>query len=166
MLLQGFPPICGETPRVLILGTMPGRKSLGQQQYYAHPQNAFWRILGELLHFDPHIAYTQRVRELEDAQIAVWDVLQFCVRPGSLDSDIERTSEVPNAIPQLLHTHQTIRRVCFNGAKAAQLYRRHILAQLGDGFRAIEYCVLPSTSPAHASLGYAQKLDAWRTILP
>ena len=170
-LLQSFAPTCvensagGEKPRVLILGTMPGKMSLAKQQYYGHPQNAFWRIIGELLHIDPQANYTERVAQLTEKQIALWDVLQFCVRESSLDTDIERDSEVPNEIFQLLKTHCTIQRVCFNGAKAAQLYRRHILPQIPADFRAIDYSPLPSTSPAHAGMRYAEKLNAWRVIL-
>lgn len=164
-VLQSFAPICGEQPRVLILGTMPGKMSLAQQQYYAHPQNAFWRILGELLHFDARGDYAARVESLKRAGIAVWDVLRFCVRESSLDADIEPASEVPNEIAQLLKKHRTVRRVCFNGGKAAQSYRRHVLPQLPDDLRAIEYCALPSTSPAHAGMRYAEKLAAWRVVL-
>lgn len=170
-LLQSFAPTCsengrtGEKPRVLILGTMPGKISLAKQQYYGHPQNAFWRILGELLQFDAKADYTARIQQLTENNIALWDVLKFCVRESSLDTDIERDSEVPNDIVQLLKTHRTIRRVCFNGGKAAQLYRRHILPQIPENFRAIEYSPLPSTSPAHAGMRYAEKLAAWRAIL-
>ena len=164
-VLQSFPPICGAKPRVLILGTMPGRMSLAQQQYYAHPQNAFWRILGELLHFDPKTDYASRIEFIMQARIALWDVLKFCVRASSLDADIEAQSEVPNEIAQLLKTERTIERVCFNGGKAAQLYRRHVLPQLPAGFRDIDYCPLPSTSPAHAGMRYAEKLNAWRVVL-
>jgi hypoxanthine-DNA glycosylase len=164
-ILQSFLPVCGEKPRVLILGTMPGRMSLEKQQYYGHPQNAFWRIIDELLHIDAKMDYAARVQQLADKNIALWDVLKFCVRESSLDTDIERDSEVPNEIAQLLKTHCTIRRVCFNGAKAAQLYRRHILPQLPAGFETIEYSPLPSTSPAHAGMRYAEKLNAWRAIL-
>lgn len=164
-ILQSFAPICGAKPRVLILGTMPGKMSLSQQQYYAHPQNAFWRIIGELLHIDHNDAYEKRVQQLAQKQIAVWDVLRFCVRESSLDADIESDSEVPNEIPQLLHTHPTLRRVCFNGGKAAQLYRRHIAPQLPAEFHDIEYISLPSTSPAHAGMRYTEKLAAWRAIL-
>ena len=164
-LLQSFAPICGVKPCVLILGTMPGKMSLAQQQYYAHPQNTFWRILGELLHFDARSNYATRVESLKHAHIAVWDVLKFCVRESSLDADIEIASEVPNAIVQLLKTQRTLQRVCFNGTKAAQLYRRHIAPQLPDDFHHIEYCPLPSTSPAHAGMSYAAKLNAWRAVV-
>lgn len=164
-IVQSSAPICGDNPRVLILGTMPGKISLAQQQYYAHPQNVFWRILGEFLHFDARSNYATRVELIKQAHIAVWDVLKFCVRESSLDADIETASEVPNEIAQLLKTQRTIQRVCFNGAKAAQLYRRHIASQLPDNFRNIEYCALPSTSPAHAAMNYARKLTAWQVIM-
>ena len=164
-LVQSFAPVCGAKPRVLILGTMPGKISLTQHQYYAHPQNAFWRIMSELLPIDRNDPYEQRVLQLAQKQIAVWDVLRFCVRKSSLDADIESDSEVPNDIPQLLRKHPTLHRVCFNGGKAAQLYKRHVLPQLPSTFRRIEYIQLPSTSPAHAGMRYAEKLAAWRAIL-
>lgn len=164
-ILQSFAPICGAQPRVLILGTMPGKISLAQNQYYAHPRNAFWRIVGELLHIDPNDRYEMRVEQLAQAQIAVWDVLKFCMRKSSLDADIETNSEVPNDIRELLRANPTLRRVCFNGGKAAQLYRRHIAPQLAAEFHGIEYFALPSTSPAHAGMRYAEKLSAWHVIL-
>ena len=164
-ILQSFAPVCGDRPRVLILGTMPGKRSLAQQQYYAHPQNAFWRILGELLHFEPQVDYATRIECVRQSRIALWDVLKFCVRESSLDADIEAASEVPNAIVQLLKTERTIQRVCFNGGKAAQLFRRHIAPQLPDALRALQYSPLPSTSPAHAGMRYAEKLAAWRVVL-
>ena len=83
--IESFPPITSSTARVLILGTMPGRVSLRERQYYAHPQNAFWRIIGAILGFDPALPYRERVASVQLAGIAIWDVLKACARAGSLD---------------------------------------------------------------------------------
>jgi len=159
---RGFAPIAGRRPRVLILGSMPGRASLAAGQYYAHPRNAFWKISAALLHFDPHADYNARVRALESAGIALWDVLRTCVRRGSLDAEIERDSEIANDFARFFRRHDTIARVFFNGARAEASYRRHVLPGIGAN---LVYTRLPSTSPAHASASYASKLGAWCAIL-
>jgi TDG/mug DNA glycosylase family protein len=158
--VRSFAPIAGRGARVLILGSMPGVASLKAGQYYAHPQNSFWPILGALLGFDPAAPYPRRTRALGAAQIAVWDVLHSCVREGSLDTRIEE--EVANDFPAFFRRHRSITHVFFNGAKAEASYRRHVLAGLGLPLR---YRRLPSTSPAHASMTTARKLAAWRAIL-
>jgi hypoxanthine-DNA glycosylase len=160
-----FPPVEGKNPRLLILGTMPGKKSLEAQQYYAHPRNAFWPIIGELFGIDPKTPYAERLEQLANCGVVVWDVLESCVRPGSLDADIEIESIVPNDIPALLERHRTIRRICFNGSTAAKLFRKYIEPKLSAKSAAIDYMHLPSTSPAHAGMSFAAKLDAWRQIL-
>jgi len=90
--VQSFAPIIGRQPRVVILGSMPGVASLEALQYYAHPRNAFWPILGELFGIDPTAEYEARIRELEKLPVILWDTLQACHRPGSLDSDIDADS--------------------------------------------------------------------------
>lgn len=139
---------------------MPGVASLKAQQYYAHPQNGFWPIMGELLGFDPCAPYPRRERALRAARIAVWDVLHSCVREGSLDTRIE--AEIANDFDAFLRTHRGITHVFFNGAKAEASFKRHVLPAMKVGLR---YTRLPSTSPAHASLPYRRKLAAWRAIL-
>jgi TDG/mug DNA glycosylase family protein len=159
---SSFPPILGALPRVLILGSMPGAASLAAGQYYAHPRNAFWPILGELLGFAPTAPYDERVAALQAHGIAVWDVLQTCIRPGSLDAAIERDSEVANDLPGLLAAQPGIATICFNGGAAAATFRRHVPAACTDGRRLVP---LPSTSPANASWSFARKLSAWRVAL-
>jgi len=88
--IRSFAPIADRNERVLILGSMPGQASMDAGRYYAHPQNAFWRIAADLLRIDPQATYDTRVKALKAARIAIWDVLQSCVRPGSLDTMIER----------------------------------------------------------------------------
>lgn len=163
--VQGFPPITTPEAHILILGSMPGIASLGAHQYYAHPRNAFWRIMAEVFGFDPLCTYEERVCALTSCGVAVWDVLQLCTRKGSLDSDIDNSSVVPNDFASFFTAHRQIQRICFNGAKAASLYKKHVLPDLGDSALKICYVQLPSTSPAHAGLSYAQKLHAWRSAL-
>lgn len=164
MHVQSFPPIETELSRVLILGTMPGRVSLREGQYYAHPQNLFWRIIGELVGFDPTCPYEVRVDRVRSEGIAIWDVLKTCFRASSLDSAIEASSEVPNDLPGFLAGHPHVHRVCFNGVKAEMLFARHVRPRL-VGHADLHYLRLPSTSPANASVPRTEKLRAWRAIL-
>jgi hypoxanthine-DNA glycosylase len=161
--IRSFDPIARRDARTLILGSMPGAASLAAGRYYAHPRNAFWRIMAELLGFDPQAPYATRARALCAARVALWDVLHSCVRRGSLDTMIVNDSEVANDFRAFFRAHPRIDTVCFNGAKAEASYRRHVLPGIAAGFR---YVRLPSTSPAHAGLSYARKLAAWRAILP
>lgn len=157
-----FPPIAAPHARLLVLGSMPGAASLAAGQYYAHPRNAFWPIMGALYGFDPRAAYAERVACLQAAGVAVWDVLASCVRPGSLDSAIDATSAQPNDFRAFFAAHQGIRRVYFNGAAAEAAYRRHVLPQ--GAWADLPALRLPSTSPAHAALDLARKAEAWRVL--
>jgi TDG/mug DNA glycosylase family protein len=165
LLAHCFPPIASETSRVLILGSKPGKVSLREQRYYAHPRNQFWRIVGELLGFDPASPYEARVGSLRSAGIALWDVLESCTRGTSLDSAIVASSVVPNDFATFLAAHPQIRRICFNGGTAEKLYRQHVRSRLAADPK-IEHLRLPSTSPAHAALPLSAKLSAWRAIVP
>lgn len=159
-LLFCFDPIADSNAEILILGSMPGRESLAARQYYANRRNAFWRIMAELLGFDPGSSYETRVDKLKAARIALWDVLESCTRVGSLDSKIDANSMTVNDFPNFFRTHSKIRTVFFNGATAEAAYRRYVLPNVGTV--PLSYMRLPSTSPAHASLSYTQKLQAWQ----
>ena len=161
--VRSFEPIADRNAEILILGSMPGEASLAAGQYYAHPRNAFWRILSELLDFDAASSYPARVEKLQSARIALWDVLKSCKREGSLDAMIERESQVANDFRAFFRAHDGITRVFFNGAKAEACFARHVPGEIRSG--AMSYVRLPSTSPAHASLSFEQKCRAWRTIL-
>jgi len=100
---------------------MPGKASLRANQYYAHPRNLFWKIMGSLLGFQPSVAYDERVAALRTQGIALWDVLKSCTRESSLDSDIDESSVVVNDLQAFLSKHPRIRSVCFNGRKAENL---------------------------------------------
>ena len=162
--VSGFPPVVGSNPRVLILGSMPGKASLEQQQYYAHPRNAYWPIMGALFDAGPELPYAERLRRLTDSGIVLWDVLESCFRPGSLDSSIDDTSTRPNDFASLFARHRRIRHIFFNGQKAANLFRRKVLPGLPDSAGELALRTLPSTSPAHASRSYAEKLQAWSIV--
>ena len=163
--VRSFAPVASADARVLILGSMPGVASLKAAQYYAHPQNRFWSIMGQLLGFDPVTTlYAQRTRMLTEAGIALWDVLQSCERSGSLDSAIRRETQVVNDFPEFLAAHPGILRIYFNGALAEQTFRRCVRPTLYET-TTLDYIRLPSTSPAHASLSFEDKLAQWRQIV-
>ena len=163
--VYSFPPVTTADTRVLILGSMPGEKSLQMQQYYAHPQNALWKIMGELIGAGRDLDYAERIMRLNAHGIGMWDVLMSCHRPGSLDSAIVHATMEPNDFDAFYLAHPKITHVFFNGGKAAETYKRYVLPRLSRDYAYIQYERLPSTSPAHASLNFQQKLDAWRKVL-
>jgi hypoxanthine-DNA glycosylase len=162
-LSHGFPPVAAPGARVLILGSMPGQASLRAGQYYAHQRNAFWRIMGDLFGAGPDLPYAQRLEKLTGAGIALWDVIAACERAGSLDADIVRHSVTPNDFAAFFAVHRGIAQVFFNGAAAETAFRRHVLPALSG--LSLRLARLPSTSPAHAALRYADKLAAWSALL-
>lgn len=160
----GFPPIARSDARVLILGSLPGEVSLARQEYYAQPQNSFWPILGSLLGFDPSLPYAQRTEQLRIHRIALWDVCRSGIRPGSLDSAIRRASIVPNDFADFLQTHPALRAIAFNGRAAESLFRSLVMPGLPTTAARLHWIILPSTSPAYASLRMAQKLTQWQVL--
>ena len=134
---------------------MPGAVSLAQQQYYAHPRNAFWPIMAQLLGFAADLPYTDRIRALNAAGVALWDVIASCQRSGSLDSAI-RDAEL-NDLPGLIRQAPTLRAVAHNGGESAR--HRRVTEALG-----LPVYRLPSTSPANASWSFERKLAAWREV--
>jgi len=162
--IHSFPPLSSRHAHTLILGSMPGRESLARQRYYAHPRNSFWRIVCELLEITA-TDYADQVSQVSTRGIAIWDVLQTCIRNSSLDSDIDDNSIVSNDFKKFYEQHSGITRVFFNGAKAEAVYIKHVLPGLAARQAEIELQRLPSTSPAHASMSIAQKLEKWQVIL-
>lgn len=158
-----FPPVADPSARVLILGSLPGQASLAAQEYYAHRQNAFWRIMGDLIGAGPALPYGQRLEKLRAAGIALWDVIAAGERPGSLDSDIVKDSVCVNDFLAFFAVHRGIRQVFFNGGAAEATFRRYVLPALREAN--LQLIRLPSTSPAHAASSYADKLAAWSVIV-
>jgi len=186
-ILHSFPPVADASATVLILGSMPGAASLRAQEYYAHPRNAFWHIMGELTGATPSLPYAERLARLRTSGIALWDVLHSCTRAGSLDADIDEVSLRPNDFAGFLREHPQITHIFFNGSKAEQCFLKYVLPGLRTNYewrmtndevppahsacdnnhsmRGLHLQRLPSTSPAHAGLAYAKKLAAWRGVL-
>lgn len=152
-----FSPHVPKDSKLLILGTMPGVKSLEEQKYYAHERNAFWPIMFKLFSMEPTLDYNERLCILSDNKIALWDTLKLCFREGSLDSNIKDAQ--PNELNQLLIENKQIKNVIFNG-KSAEKYYIKFHKKL-DG---INYHTMPSTSPANARFKFADKLAAWSII--
>ena len=146
---------------MLVLGSLPSAASLRAREYYAHPRNAFWKIMRVIAGATGD--YASRCRALEERGIAVWDVLRSSIRPGSLDADIDMASAVPNDFAGFFARHDRVRLVCFNGRKAQDMFRRCV--QPGLPRELPRFALLPSTSPAHASLTVADKIDTWRGII-
>ena len=161
----GFPPVAREDAKILILGSMPGQRSLAEQQYYAHPQNSFWPIIYRLLNSENTLDYGSKRRLLLDNHIALWDVLKTCERKGSLDADIDPRTIALNDFQSFFSRHREIQAVFFNGARAEQLFRKGALPALTRTAPAPDYHRLPSTSPAYAALGFEEKYSRWRVIL-
>jgi hypoxanthine-DNA glycosylase len=163
-LVCSYPPIAAANARVLILGSVPSIASLVKGQYYGHPQNAFWPIMGRLFGAGRELLYDQRKRILCSRGVAVWDVLRQCHRAGSLDSDIQVESEAPNDFVTFFRGHPHIWAIFFNGHRPEAMFKRHVVPILVELDREFRYLRLPSTSPAHAGRNFEQKLAAWRAV--
>ena len=153
----GFPPVIGENPRILILGTFPSPMSRMKNEYYGNPRNRFWNIIFDLFSDEsPCADYPVKTELLLQNKIALWDVIKTCEADSALDSSIK--NPVYNTdLPSLLADNRTIELVLFNGGNAYSFYRK--------GIGEIEKKVLPSTSPANARMSYAEKLETWKKLL-
>lgn len=169
LLRQSFPFVTSPKAKILILGSMPGERSLQEQQYYAHPKNIFWEIIGDLFGADRQLTYKKRLQILSQNGVALWDVAFQCHRPGSLDTSIRMESVVPNDFASLFSRCPKIDTIFFNGQKAEQLFRKLVLEKLvknlGKRAGPLRFLRLPSTSPAHASLTRGQKKARWHQEL-
>jgi double-stranded uracil-DNA glycosylase len=155
--VDGLPPVGSSAPRLLILGSLPGVRSLDQRQYYAHPQNQFWHLLGSALG-EPlaQLSYAERLRRLSARGVALWDVVARAHRTGSLDQTIRHVTI--NPVQEFCAGMPQLRSVAFNGLTAARLGRR-ALAQMP----ALALCDLPSSSAAY-TLPLAQKQSRWALL--
>ena len=153
---QAFEPIADSRTRLLILGSLPGDASLKAGQYYGHPQNAFWRLVGGVIGRDlAALPYDDRLTALRAAGVGLWDVIASADRPGSLDASI-RNAEAAD-LTKLVGGLPKLQAIAFNGGTAARIGRRSL------GHATVELIDLPSSSPAHP-LPFEAKLAAWRPL--
>lgn len=158
-----FAPVARPDARILILGTLPGAESLRRAEYYAKSRNAFWPIMGELFGAGLELPYLQRLDSLKNAGLALWDVCASARREGSLDSAIRDIAA--NDFATFFLGHPDIRLICFNGQSAARFFERLAAPHLPQVALDMPRRILPSTSPAHASLRFEHKLALWRGAL-
>lgn len=156
-LLTGLAPVIAPDTRILILGSFPGAASLAAQQYYAHPRNQFWKLVGALVGEDLYgLPYAARLPRLLAHRVGLWDVLAACEREGSLDSAIRRPAA--NDFERLHRLCPGLQTVGFNGQASGKFAGQFEEA----GYRTV---VLPSSSPAHMALSFEQKLAVWRRLV-
>lgn len=164
-----FQPLARADARVLILGSLPGAQSLAEQRYYAYPHNQFWRLLGPVIGVDLVARdYDARLAAVQDARVAVWDVIASAERPGSLDSAIR--NHEPNALADLIDRLPDLRMVAFNGATSAKLGRKALGVPANAGHyaatdgRSVSLVNLPSSSPAFAAMRIDDKAVRWAQL--
>lgn len=154
-----FPPVVDAQTRVLILGSLPGEVSLAQQQYYAHKQNRFWHLVGDVIECSlVTMDYQARLNTLLEHRIGLWDVVQEAQRSGSLDSNIR--NHASNDLTVLIETLPNLAVIAFNGGTAEKIGMR-ALGETANRYRILR---LPSSSPAYAAVSYQAKLVGWRAL--
>lgn len=163
-VINGFNIVGNSQARILILGSMPSVRSLQKQQYYAHPRNAFWRIMAALFNANQPLDYEQGQYILQREGIVVWDVLESCQRSGSLDSAIVKDSVVVNDFIGFFESFEHVNDVFFNGGMAECLYKQYVWNDLPVVYKTLHYKKLPSTSPAYAAMSYESKLSHWAVL--
>lgn len=153
-----FDPISGPDTTILILGTMPGDRSLELGEYYGHARNRFWKIVSTITNNNLPISYEEKKKLLLQSNIGVWDVVHKANRKGSLDSAIK--DEEPNNLDEFIERHRNLKVIGFNGAKSEALFNCYFQRKAG-----IRYVSLPSTSPANAAINFDNLCMIWRKIL-
>jgi hypoxanthine-DNA glycosylase len=156
-LKRAFDPVVDANTRLLILGSLPGDASLKAGQYYGHPQNGFWRLIGGVVGIDlVALCYPERLEALKAAGVGLWDVIASAERPGSLDTAI-RNAEAAD-LNRLVESLPLLRAIAFNGGTAARLGRRSLTPRAG-----LDLIDLPSSSPAYTR-PLAEKAAAWAVL--
>lgn len=154
---SSFPPVVAPDTQVLILGSLPGERSLAEGRYYAHPRNLFWRLLGSVIGRDLEaLDYEARLQALLAARIGLWDTVASAMRTGSLDGAIREAQH--NRLAELVATLPELRAVAFNGAASAKIGMALLVGS------ELALLPLPSSSPAHAAMPFAEKRRLWAAI--
>lgn len=154
---KSFKPSIDDNSTILILGSMPGVKSLDEQQYYAHPQNRFWKVMGHICKEQnlSDLKYNEKLEILLANNIALWDTIKSCTRDGSLDSNI--LNIVPNDIRKLLKKYPNIKIICLNGGKSFSTFKKYF----PDLLEKYDCRKMPSTSPANAKFSLDKLFEEW-----
>ena len=148
--MRCFPPVVDKNTKMLFLGSFPGPESLKRREYYGHPQNQFWRLVGCLIKKDLHnMSYSEKISTLRKHRIGLWDVINSCERKGSSDNNIKNAC--PNQFKKINKLAPNLRLICFNG-KTSGRFVNEIIAP--------EKVVLPSSSPAN-TMHFNKKLKEW-----
>lgn len=157
---KSFKPSIDENSKILILGSMPGIKSLEEQQYYAHPQNRFWKVMSHICNTPelPEKDYERKLKILLNNNIALWDTIKSCSRNGSLDTNI--LNESPNNIRELLKNYPNIKTICLNGNKSYSAFKKYF----PDLLKEYICYKLPSTSPANAKFSLEKLTEEWGVV--
>ncbi|MEY3037845.1 MAG: hypothetical protein RL143_412 [Pseudomonadota bacterium] len=160
----GFPPAYRNDAKLLVLGSLPGKRSIAQSQYYGHPRNLFWQILSSYIGLAADADYSDRLEAALNNKIALWDVMASAQRPGSLDSSIEKSSVQVNQIPDLIANLPYLNTIILNGGAAMRYFKQAGFDELCRSLGvAVEH--LPSTSPAHAALSFEMKSVQWQQVI-
>ena len=167
-IISALAPEISVSCQILVLGSMPGAISQKEAEYYAHPRNLFWDCVKTECQIDRNVPYQARLAALNDAHIGLWDVLASCSRKASSDATIRDAK--CNDFVKLLSAYSQINRICLNGRTAVDYWRRSVIPSFANEIEKelladVEIIGLPSTSPAHATLSPAAKIDAWRAAL-
>lgn len=153
-----FDPISNADTTILILGTMPGDKSLELGEYYGHSRNRFWKIISTITGNYLPLTYSDKKALLLKSKIGIWDVAHKANRKGSLDSAIE--DEEPNYLDNFISRHKNLKVIGFNGTKSQALFDKYFDKKID-----IKYISLPSTSPANTGIDFDSICKPWRQLL-
>ena len=164
MIDHSFSAVCDANTKLLILGSLPGKKSIAEQQYYAHPRNALWPIICSWMQMPVSLSYQERLRAALKRGLGFWDVVAEAERPGSLDSNIASSTVQYNSIDQLIQSSPNLKGIILNGGAAMTLFRRAGFDRFASE-RDVDFFQLPSTSPANASMTLYEKRVAWHSVL-
>lgn len=159
-IIKSFKYFVDENTKILVIGTMPGKESLEKKQYYANERNTFWKLISIVFN-DNHsfLSYSDKLNCLKKYHVGLWDNLHYCERKGSLDSNIK--NEFPNDFETLLKKYPKIEYLLFNGNSSHNFFKKYHPNLLEE----YKYFVLPSTSPANATMVFEDKLKIWKTSL-